>query len=359
MGGITLAFKDFKYALGIFKSPWCGWDNFRYLFVTGKIWSLTRNTLLYNIAFIFLGLIFEVGFAILLSEINNKLFKKFAQGFMFLPYFISWVVVSTVMLNIFGANGVLNSVLAHFGITGFSIYKQVKQWPIVLVLVRLWKQTGYGTVVYLAAIAGISKDLYEAAAIDGASVWQKIRYITLPSLKPTVMVMVLLSLGNVFRGDFGMFYQLVGLFALACLLPFYLIIVGSFTAESSIIKEGYSFFLTAKKFSTEAYKLALKNPQSILHAYGVTIFVTVVGTVLSIFMTTMTGYVLSRPDFPWRNGISFFFFFTTLFSGGLVPWYLLCTQYLHFNNHLLTDHSGAVFRVEYDHRKKFYEGHTL
>ena len=107
MGGITLAFKDFKYALGIFKSPWCGWSNFRYLFVTGKIWSLTRNTLLYNIAFIFLGLIFEVGFAILLSEINNKLFKKFAQGFMFLPYFISWVVVSTVMLNIFGADGTL------------------------------------------------------------------------------------------------------------------------------------------------------------------------------------------------------------------------------------------------------------
>lgn len=210
MTGVSLAFKNFKYALGIFKSPWCGWDNFRYLFVTGKIWSLTRNTLLYNIAFIFLGLLFEVGFAILLSEINNKLFKKIAQGFMFLPYFISLVVVATVMLNIFGSNGVLNSILAHFGVTDFSIYKQVKQWPIVLVLVRLWKQTGYGTVVYLAAIAGIGKDLYEAASIDGASVWQKIRYITLPSLKPTIMIMVLLALGNVFRGDFGMFYQLVG-----------------------------------------------------------------------------------------------------------------------------------------------------
>ena len=122
MTGVSLAFKNFKYALGIFKSPWCGWDNFRYLFVTGKIWSLTRNTLLYNIAFIFLGLLFEVGFAILLSEINNKLFKKIAQGFMFLPYFISWVVVATVMLNIFGSNGVLNSILAHFGVTDFSIY---------------------------------------------------------------------------------------------------------------------------------------------------------------------------------------------------------------------------------------------
>lgn len=107
-------------------------------------------------------------------------------------------------------------------------------------------------------------------------------------------------------------YVLVGLFAVACLLPFYLIVTGSLTDESTIVKEGYSFFLTAKNISTEAYKLALKNPQSIIHAYGVTIFVTIIGTVLSIIMTTMTGYVLSRPDFPWRNGVSFFFFFTTL-----------------------------------------------
>lgn len=210
MGGIVLAFKNFSYAQGIFHSPWNGLDNFRYLFVSNRIWTLTRNTLLYNIAFIFLGVIFEVGFAIILSEITGKVFKKFAQGFMFLPYFISWVVVSTIMLNIFGNNGVLNSILAQFGVTNFSIYKQVKEWPIVLVIVRLWKQTGYGSVVYLAAIAGISKDLYEAADIDGANVWQKIRYITIPSLKPTIMIMVLLALGNVFRGDFGMFYQLVG-----------------------------------------------------------------------------------------------------------------------------------------------------
>lgn len=210
MGGIVLAFKNFSYAQGIFHSPWNGLDNFRYLFVSNKIWTLTRNTLLYNIAFIFLRVIFEVGFAIILSEITGKVFKKFAQGFMFLPYFISWVVVSTIMLNIFGNNGVLNSILAQFGVTNFSIYKQVKEWPIVLVIVRLWKQTGYGSVVYLAAIAGISKDLYEAADIDGTNVWQKIRYITIPSLKPTIMIMVLLALGNVFRGDFGMFYQLVG-----------------------------------------------------------------------------------------------------------------------------------------------------
>ena len=140
-------------------------------------------------------------------------------------------------------------------------------------------------------------------------------------------------------------YVLVGLFAVACLLPFYLIVTGSLTDESTIVKEGYSFFLTAKNISTEAYKLALKNPQSIIHAYGVTIFVTIIGTVLSIIMTTMTGYVLSRPDFPWRNGVSFFFFFTTLFSGGLVPWYLLCTQYLNFNNHIYSLIIPGLFSV--------------
>ena len=140
-------------------------------------------------------------------------------------------------------------------------------------------------------------------------------------------------------------YTLVTLFALLCVIPFYLIVIGSFTKESTIVTQGYSFFLNASNFSLEAYKMALKNPESIVHAYGITIFVTVVGTVISIFITTMTGYVLSRPDFPWRNGISFFFFFTTLFSGGLVPWYLLCTTYLHFTNHIYSLIIPGLFSV--------------
>lgn len=140
-------------------------------------------------------------------------------------------------------------------------------------------------------------------------------------------------------------YTLVTLFALLCVIPFYLIVIGSFTKESTIVTQGYSFFLNASNFSLEAYKMALKNPESIVHAYGITIFVTVVGTVISIFITTMTGYVLSRPDFPWKNGISFFFFFTTLFSGGLVPWYLLCTTYLHFTNHIYSLIIPGLFSV--------------
>ena len=210
MAGSVVAFKNYNYSQGIFGSPWVWFENFKYLFVSGKIWTLTRNTLLYNLAFIVLGVVFEVGFAVILNEINNKFFKKVMQGFMFLPYFISWVVVSTIMLNIFGSNGVLNSILSVFGIENFSVYQQTKWWPLVLILVRLWKQTGYGTVVYLAAISSISQDMFEAAEIDGANIWQRIRHITLPSLKPTIVIMVLLALGNVFRGDFGMFYQLVG-----------------------------------------------------------------------------------------------------------------------------------------------------
>ena len=208
--GITIAFKNYNYNDGIMGSPWCGLQNFEYLKISGKLWALTRNTLLYNLAFIVFGVIFEVGFAIMLSEITKKTFKKVSQAFMFLPYFISWVVVSTVMLNIFGQNGVLSNILTYFGIEDFSIYQQVKQWPVVMVGIRLWKQTGYGTVVYLAAIAGLSQEMFEAASIDGANIWQKIRYITIPGLKPTIFIMFLLSVGNIFRGDFGMFYQLVG-----------------------------------------------------------------------------------------------------------------------------------------------------
>ena len=209
MFGITIAFKDYNYNGGILGSPWCGFKNFEYLKISGKLWALTRNTLLYNLAFIVFGIIFEVGFAVMLSEITKKTFKKVTQAFMFLPYFISWVVVSTIMLNIFGQNGVLSNVLAHFGIEDFSIYQQIRQWPVIMVAIRIWKQTGYGTVVYLAAIAGLSQ-MFEAASIDGASIWQKIRYITIPGLKPTIFIMFLLSVGNIFRGDFGMFYQLVG-----------------------------------------------------------------------------------------------------------------------------------------------------
>lgn len=140
-------------------------------------------------------------------------------------------------------------------------------------------------------------------------------------------------------------YTLISFFALVCVIPFYLILVGSFTDEKWILKHGYSFFLNKESFSLEGYKIVFKVPETIMNAYAVTIIVTVTGTILALLIVTMTGYVLSRPDFPWRNGFSFFFFFTTLFSGGLVPWYLLCTQVLKFNNHIYALIIPGLFSV--------------
>ena len=143
----------------------------------------------------------------------------------------------------------------------------------------------------------------------------------------------------------GISYVLVTLFAVLCLLPFYLILVGSFTRESVILTEGYSFFLAAESFSAEAYRMAFKSPDTIVKAYGITLFVTVTGTLAAVFLSAMTGYVLARPDFPWRNQASFFFFFTTLFSGGLVPWYLMCSRFFKFNNHIYSLILPCLFSV--------------
>ncbi|MBE5960548.1 MAG: sugar ABC transporter permease [Lachnospiraceae bacterium] len=210
MAGIVIAFKKYNYQAGIFGSPWNGFSNFRYMILSNKLWPLTRNTLLYNAVFIVMGLVCEVGFAIILNEITHKAFKKTAQTMMFLPHFISWVVVATIVLNIFGDHGVLNNLLNSMGLESVNIYSKAKEWPIVMVLMKLWKSTGYGSVVYLAAIVGISPEIYEAAKIDGANIWQRIHNITLPCLKPNIVTMLLLAVGGIFRGDFGMFYQLVG-----------------------------------------------------------------------------------------------------------------------------------------------------
>ena len=211
MPGVIIAFKKYDYMKGIFGSEWNGFDNFRYLLMSKKLWTLTRNTLLYNIVFIITGTVFQVGLAVILNEMLHLKFKKISQSLMFLPHFISWVVVATIMLNIFGDHGVLNQVLNKLGLESVSIYayENASKWPIVMVLLKIWKGAGYGSVVYLAAIVGISPEINEAAKIDGANIWQRIWYVTLPSLKPTIIIMTLLSIGGIFRGDFGMFYQLV------------------------------------------------------------------------------------------------------------------------------------------------------
>lgn len=211
MAGIVLAFKQYRYDLGIMNSPWVGFDNFKFFFMTGDAFRVTRNTMLYNAAFIIINNLLQIVVAILMAEIGSKLFRKTAQTLMFLPYFLSWVVVGAVAYNLFNyEHGTVNTLLRSLHIPELDIYTTPEYWKYILVFFSAWKAVGYGAVFYMASILSIDRETYEAAEIDGANVFQRIRYITLPSLRPTITILVLLAIGGIFRGDFGLFYQLVG-----------------------------------------------------------------------------------------------------------------------------------------------------
>lgn len=211
MGGTILAFKNYNFRDGIFGSPWVGLDNFKYFFISGQAWIVTRNTILYNVAFITVNTILQMGLAILISEIGGKYFKKLTQTAMFLPYFISWVVVGIIAYNMLNLeNGTINSMIAKIGGEKFNFYGSTFVWPFIMIFVSAWKNVGYGTVLYLAAIMGIDTETYEAAKIDGSNIFQRIFKVTIPSLIPTMIILTLLAIGNIFRGDFQMFYQIIG-----------------------------------------------------------------------------------------------------------------------------------------------------
>ncbi|WP_058303635.1 ABC transporter permease [Gorillibacterium timonense] len=211
MAGIVMAFKRYDYAGGVFGSPWNGWDNFRFFFESGDGWRVTRNTALYNLVFIVINNALQIVTAIFLFEVGGKWFRKIAQSAMFLPYFISWVVVGAIAYNFLNFDiGTINSMLRSFGLAPIDIYNSPQYWPYILVIVSAWKGLGYGTIMYLAAITSIDTEMYEAAEIDGANIFQRVRKITIPCLYPTMIILILLAVGNIFRGDFGMFYNMVG-----------------------------------------------------------------------------------------------------------------------------------------------------
>lgn len=211
MAGVVIAFERFDYRGGVFGSPWVGFDNFKFLFISGDIFRVARNTALYNVAFIIINNTFEILIAIILSELGGKYFKKITQSIMFLPYFISWVVVGAFVYNIFNNEfGFMNTALKTLNMPSVNVYDKPLAWVAIIIFFALWKSVGYGTVFYLAAITGIDRGMYEAAEIDGANIFKRIFYITLPCLIPTIVILVLLALGNVFKGDFSMFYQIVG-----------------------------------------------------------------------------------------------------------------------------------------------------
>lgn len=211
MPGAYIAFTNFQYNKGIWHSPFVGLNNFKFLFSSGQLTLLLRNTILYNLAFIVLGNVLQLTFAILLNEVRSAGFKKTSQSLMFLPYFISDVLVSLLVYNLLNYDyGFISNLVRALGGEMPKVYQMAGAWPFIIILVNLWKGTGYGTVVYFAAITGMDSSMLEAAQIDGANGFQRIRYIILPTLKPTVIILFLFAIGGILKGNFGLFYNLVG-----------------------------------------------------------------------------------------------------------------------------------------------------
>lgn len=212
--GILVAFKKFRlsgdgFFYNLFTSETVWFDNFKFLFSSGDAWIIVRNTVLYNAAFIVLGVVIPVILALLLNEIRNKGMMKIYQSSMFLPYFLSWVVVSYCVFAFLNPEkGYFNAIIQQFGGQPVSWYTETKYWPFIIIFMSQWKGMGYNTVVYLASICGIDKTYYEAAVLDGATKWQQIKYITLPLLKPVITILLIMAVGGIFKADFGLFYQL-------------------------------------------------------------------------------------------------------------------------------------------------------
>ena len=448
MVGVLIAFEDFDPVAGMFASKWTGWENFKFFFSSSSWIQVTLNTLYLNTLFIVTGTIGSLFIAVIMCELKNKVFVKTSQTLMTLPNFVSWATVALFSVAFFSSDGVINNAVTSLGGKSIPFYSNPDVWPTVFVVIRLWKGAGWGAIVYMAAILGIDQSIYEAAKIDGASKVRCIFSITLPLIKNIVVLMFIMSIGNVFKGDFGMIYlyrrqrvvisddgryrylrvprvafvyklrqnggdrvvsvdyglrtgafcQLAGkeiragignllkggekmerakdgrfadgkpakkrgnkvsgstgdkalliffyvfaaVFALLCLYPFYQVLISSFADENTLIREGYR--LIPSKFSLNAYRTLFASDE-ILWAYGITIFVTVVGTAASLLVTSMAAYALSGQKLKYRNAINFFFYFTMLFSGGLIPYYILIKNYLHLSNNLLVYILPGMFNV--------------
>ena len=217
MFGVIIAFKNYKARPGksflwslINNSSWVGLDNFKFLFKSSYFGNMMRNTLVYNCIFIILGVLIPVTLAIMISQLYSKKLAKLCQTMMFLPHFLSWVVIGYFVYAFMATDaGLVNNLARKLGLatTPHQWYQDVGFWTWFLVFLNVWKGMGYNMVVYLAAISGIDKEMYEAAIIDGATKWQQTHYITLPSLRPIISIMFIMAVGNIFRSDFGLFYQ--------------------------------------------------------------------------------------------------------------------------------------------------------
>lgn len=215
MGGIVLAFKDYKvnprnpsFFSNLIHSKWVGWKNFRFIFKNNMAAIALRNTVLYNLAFIILGIIIPVAFAIMMNELTHKFVPKAYQTLMFFPYFLSWVVVSYFLYAFISSQyGLITAAQRDAGETVTNWYKNTGPWPYIIVFAKMWKDVGYTTMLYLSTITGIDSTQFEAAAIDGASKWQQTLYVTIPNLRTMIAILFIMNIGKIFNADFGLFWN--------------------------------------------------------------------------------------------------------------------------------------------------------
>ncbi len=240
MPGAYVAFVNYNPNKGIFGSPFVGLKNFSFLVRNGDLWRLTKNTLLYNLVFLILGHMIQIVLAIMISEIGNKLFKRFSQSVILLPNFISYIIVGVFAYSFFNTDyGFINNILVKAGLPEVPFYSTPWIWKYIITFFYIWKTTGYGMIVYLATITGISTEIYEAAYVDGATKMKRIVHITLPMLKPTFILLILFGLGGLLRGSFDLFYNLIGnnsiLFPQTDIIDTYVYrgLLGSFNFSSS------------------------------------------------------------------------------------------------------------------------------
>ena len=224
MPGIIMAFKDYrlarppqdgwiqnKFIYSLINSSWVGLDNFRYLTLPTNIENTLmyiRNTVLYNLLFMVAGLVLSVALAVIIFELTNRFLAKFYHSILFLPYFISWIVVAYVVYALGSSGGIINSIFPAMGFAPIEVYKEESYWPFIFLIANIWKYTGNGSIIYLATITGIPRELYEAAAVDGAGKWQQFTSITLPHLIPVIVLLQILAIGRLLGSDFDMFYTL-------------------------------------------------------------------------------------------------------------------------------------------------------
>ncbi|HJA93636.1 MAG TPA: ABC transporter permease subunit [Candidatus Eisenbergiella merdipullorum] len=208
IGGIVMAFEDYNPGLGLFRSPWVGLENFSYMLRLNDVRTILMNTFIIAFLKIIGNMIVPIVFALLLNEVKNKIYKRTMQTIVYLPHFLSWVALAGMLMEIFARSGPVNSVLAVFGIGNIPFFQDSGIFRVLLIGSDVWKEFGFKAVVYLAALTGISSELYEAAAIDGAGKWKQMLYITLPCIKGTIVLMMVLSLGNILNAGFDQIYNM-------------------------------------------------------------------------------------------------------------------------------------------------------